>query len=342
MFKSQDTTLNTTIAASLIVSLLGLFYLRRKLVTMPLTDDEKLERDLVNEPESPLLSNHSQHIQVRGHKLRVVYIPCTKPEAPLIVFIHGLGGQASQWEAQLDFFAKRNTANLLAVDMLGCGKSETATEWDAYRTQSLAEDVITVLHKYAKKDDKQQIMVVGHSYGCAVATYVASSSINITTLVLIAPKAQLDAKQQKGKQWIRYIPDWLFDRGRRADRRGGLYSKSVNRFLNPDEEIDQVTRRKQLFWNLSSRTPVYKRYVYGVDLPSSDVYKRINAKQVKLIGGSKDTMVPPSDMEIISRALDNHQDLPLLVQGAGHMPMVTHANQINMTLTTLGHPYFSC
>lgn len=53
-------------------------------------------------------------------------------------------------------------------------------------------------------------------------------------------------------------------------------------------------------------------------------------------------MVPPSDMEIIRRALDNHQDLPLLVQGAGHMPMVTHANQINMTLTTLGHPYFSC
>lgn len=184
--------------------------------------------------------------------------------------------------------------------------------------------------------------MIGHSYGCAVATYVAASSINITTLVLIAPKAQLDAKQQKGKQWIRYIPDWLFDRGRKADRRGGLYSKSVNRFLNPDQEIDNATRRKQLFWNLSSRTPVYKRYVYGVDLPTSDVYKKITAKQVKLIGGSKDTMVPPSDMEIIRRALDNHQDLPLLVQGAGHMPMVTHANQINMTLTTLGHPYFSC
>lgn len=43
---------------------------------------------------------------------------------------------------------------------------------------------------------------------------------------------------------------------------------------------------RQLFWNLSSRTPVYKRYVYGVQLPTSDVYKRITAKQVKLIGGS--------------------------------------------------------
>ncbi|CDH49837.1 dual specificity phosphatase catalytic domain-containing protein [Lichtheimia corymbifera JMRC:FSU:9682] len=344
MFKSQDTTSNTTIAASIIASILGLLYLRRKLIAMPLSDDEKLERDLLNESESSLLANHSQHVQVRGHKLRVVYIPCTKPEAPLILFIHGLGGQASQWETQLDFFAKRDTANLLAVDMLGCGKSEVSKEWDAYRTQSLAEDVIAVLHKYAKEDDKQQIMVVGHSYGCAVATYVAASSIsNIATLVLIAPKAQLDAKQQKGKQWIRYIPDWLFDRGRRADRRGGLYSKSVNRFLNPDQEIDDGIRRKQLFWNLSSRTPVYKRYVYGVQLPTSDVYKRITAKQVKLIGGSMDTMVPPSDMEIINRALDDHhQDLPLLVQGAGHMPMVTHANQINMTLTTLGHPYFSC
>lgn len=118
--------------------------------------------------------------------------------------------------------------------------------WDAYRTQSLAQDVIQVIRHYAKEDDddKQPIMVIGHSYGCAVATYVAASSINITTLVLIAPKAQLDAKQQKGKQWIRYIPDWLFDRGRQADRRGGLYSKSVNRFLNPDQEIDNATRRK--------------------------------------------------------------------------------------------------
>lgn len=126
--------------------------------------------------------------------------------------------------------------------------THTLFRWDAYRTQSLAQDVIAVLHKYAKGDDdnKQQIMVVGHSYGCAVATYVAASSSinNITTLVLIAPKAQLDAKQQKGKQWIRYIPNWLFDRGRRADRRGGLYSKSVNRFLNPDEEVDDGIRRR--------------------------------------------------------------------------------------------------
>lgn len=51
MFKSQDTTSssNTAIAASIVASILGLLYLRRKLIAMPLSDDEKLERDLLNE-----------------------------------------------------------------------------------------------------------------------------------------------------------------------------------------------------------------------------------------------------------------------------------------------------
>lgn len=68
-----------------------------------------------------------------------------------------------------------------------------------------------------------------------------------------------------------------------------LLEESMYQTMNPETPSKSLASR-QLFWNLSSRTPVYKRYVYGVDLPTSDVYKKITAKQVKLIGGSKVTL----------------------------------------------------
>lgn len=74
-----------------------------------------------------------------------------------------------------------------------------------------------------------------------------------------------------------------------------LLEESMYQTMNPDKPSKLLVFR-QLFWNLSSRTPVYKRYVYGVDLPTSDVYKKITAKQVKLIGGSKVTLGEICDM----------------------------------------------
>lgn len=68
MFKSQDTsTSNTaTVAASIIASILGLLYLRRKFIHRPLTEDEKLERDLVNERNlSPCRTSFTTHCSLR-------------------------------------------------------------------------------------------------------------------------------------------------------------------------------------------------------------------------------------------------------------------------------------
>ena len=74
-------------------------------------------------------------------------------KVPLIVFIHGLGGQVilsvcvcvlpveysytyalslflfdqvSQWKCQIEYFS--HTAHILAIDLLGCGKSQVSSE----------------------------------------------------------------------------------------------------------------------------------------------------------------------------------------------------------------------
>lgn len=88
-------------------------------------------------------------------------------------------------------------------------------------------------------------VIVAHSYGCSIATHVAASPLiqpNLKGLVLIAPKEHMEEAQEKSQRTLRWIPDWLFECARIADRKGGLYSKSVNRFLGLD--ADDKLRRK--------------------------------------------------------------------------------------------------
>lgn len=114
--------------------------------------------------------------------------------------------------------------------------------WSAYNSDSLANDVRTLLET---RYQSQSIVIIAHSFGCSIATYLAGSpslSASIKGLVLIAPKAHTDEKQQKGIRVLRWIPEWLFDGLRVADRKGGLHSKSVARMLG--STTDQTLRRR--------------------------------------------------------------------------------------------------
>lgn len=90
------------------------------------------------------------------------------------------------------------------------------------------------------------MVIIAHSFGCSIATYLAGSASLascIKGVVLIAPKAHIDEKQKKGIRVLRWVPDWLFDGLRVADRKGGLGSKSVHRMLG-DTSDEQLKRRR--------------------------------------------------------------------------------------------------
>lgn len=99
------------------------------------------------EPE--IITENTQFVEINGHKLRIVHIIHELgSKVPLIVFIHGLGGQVgctvcfvccivmvltlcffdqvSQWRCQIEYFS--HTAHILAIDLLGCGKSQVSKE----------------------------------------------------------------------------------------------------------------------------------------------------------------------------------------------------------------------
>ena len=45
--------------------------------------------------DSKYLLEHTRMVNVRGHRLRIIDAPGKKPDQPLLLFIHGLGGQVS-------------------------------------------------------------------------------------------------------------------------------------------------------------------------------------------------------------------------------------------------------
>jgi pimeloyl-ACP methyl ester carboxylesterase len=126
--------------------------------------------------------------------------PCP---APLLVFIHGLGGSVAQFNPIL--LSLSNLASCLAIDLPGCGLSSFAPKkWEAYTTDALVQLLAVVIEQHRAVDENQQVVLVGHSMGCSLAALLASPSSPhahllseyIAGLIAICPKADPPTEQQ--------------------------------------------------------------------------------------------------------------------------------------------------
>lgn len=123
------------------------------------------------------------------HEIRISSNPLVRlsaidvsPERPkrTIVFIHGFGGKAEQWQYQMQKFAMDN--RVIALDMRGHGLSDKpSTGYDMPRIQL---DLETAL---AQLNVSTPFVLVGHSFGGAVVTeYALNHPENVERLILIA------------------------------------------------------------------------------------------------------------------------------------------------------------
>ncbi|CAO3591437.1 unnamed protein product [Absidia cylindrospora] len=335
---SSNTFLIVTLATAFSIAL----YVcpRRRRLTAKFTNNaqQKYEQQIVDEDESALLTTHTNYVMVNQHELRIIEIPHHDRTVPLMVFIHGLGGQAAQWEHQLKHFSE--SYHVLAVDLVGCGYSEVVSEWSCYTASSLAEDVVQLITADDRYPVSRPLIMVSHSYGCSVATFACASDWikhRLIGLVMISPKADLDKDQSKGQTFLPWIPDFMIDNARTKDRQGGLYSNSVERLL--DADASDELRKSQLRWNLMSRTDVYKRMATGASFPTPEIYDKLTGTNILLIGGQEDKITPPSEMDIIKSRLPGMKSAPHVIPGVGHMSLVAKPHVVNdlidVFLTTL-------
>ncbi|KAG0085513.1 hypothetical protein BGZ93_000632 [Podila epicladia] len=234
------------------------------------------QRALEPSPMDPLLKNNIQFVSVNGKKLRVVHIPhALGSKVPLVVFIHGVGGQLEQFEKQIIALS----ANILAVDMCGYGGSDVPESYGHYTTEAYVEDMVALLQRYRSEDT----VLICHSYGCAIGTLLYERmQQSIKGIVMIGPKALVTLHEQQSKTKLAKTPDWAVDLVRKVDRIGGIHSQSVNRLVHASASDD--LRQRQLRWNKASKTFVLKRLMAGVHYPTQQDFCKIQCPLLLLAG----------------------------------------------------------
>ena len=122
-------------------------------------------------------------VEIRPGRRINLSIYKSNPLHPTIFMVHGMGGRGYQWREQVRHLKDRYT--LVVPDLLGQGESEKP--WpgqDLYCFEELNKDIQVLFENYASA----QNYVFGHSYGGALATFLAKEKPNqIQKLILITP-----------------------------------------------------------------------------------------------------------------------------------------------------------
>lgn len=232
---------------------------------------------------------------------------------PLLVFIHGLGGQMSQFEPLLQEF--RNCSDIFTFDLPGFGlskrpsrsseggihfsslsefsiedqdkleKTSDALSWEDYKTDNIVNLIMTVLET---KFPKRQIILIGHSMGTHISLQLAKKfpKGRVESLILLTPPKlssvkpfdKLPIATKTFLNFSSYIPK-MFDWYRVLDRSGGFNSKSVNAYIfnekNDNEDDNTFKKLTQYRWNLDTDSETFLKYLKGFQSVTEDEFRGI-------------------------------------------------------------------
>jgi len=116
------------------------------------------------------------------YHLHIRRIHRRKKAKATLLFIHGLGSTGAMWNKAID--ALPETVNIVAVDLLGFGKSPNPY-WETYNAKAQARSLLAT---YIKLRLRGPVIVIGHSLGALVAVEFARRyPLLVKTLILCSP-----------------------------------------------------------------------------------------------------------------------------------------------------------
>ena len=246
-------------------------------------------------------------------------LPKRPKPLPLLVFIHGLGGSLLQFNSLLNSMV--NIAPCFGIDLPGCGLSLFSPRtWEAYSHSALSELVTVAISRACSASSTCEVVLMGHSMGCSIAASICSKrshlaegfKFRVIGMIAICPKASLPAAHEvKIYRRLLMIPTPLFNLWRLWDRRGGVESTSVARFVGDDAPLE--TKALQLKFNEQSRTGVWRRMAWGAlpsnhskkphgGLPGPTIWAGIPGP-LFLVAGEADHITRTEEVSIICKAL---------------------------------------
>ncbi|HEX6179008.1 MAG TPA: alpha/beta fold hydrolase, partial [Thermoanaerobaculia bacterium] len=113
-----------------------------------------------------------------------------------IVFIHGNGANLTQWSAQLPHF--RRSRRAIAYDLRGMGRSDVPVSGE-YTIDGMVED----LHRLVNALNVDTFVLVGHSYGGAVAAaYAARYPERVAGVVFADAAGDIKATREQSERFL--------------------------------------------------------------------------------------------------------------------------------------------
>ncbi|SCV03156.1 LAME_0H08152g1_1 [Lachancea meyersii CBS 8951] len=221
---------------------------------------------------------------------------------PVFVFIHGLGGNMTQFEPLLRLLAELNEG-FLALDLPGFGYSDEMTEYDIATVAGIVEKTVQI-HTQRKK-----LVLVGHSLGCHIVMHFISefaSNYDIRDAVFLSPAApdlpQLKSLMASIGLWVLAKVPVLFDWYRTYfDQKKGLESSGIKKFHH---KSDTYRKLWQFFYNVQIKSRSIIQYLRGwtpINWSSDTVAGLASAV---VITGKLDPITPLSTAKSFYAALD--------------------------------------
>ncbi len=226
-------------------------------------------------------------------RLSAVDISPDRPQRTF-VFLHGFGGQASQWKYQLQHFSLEN--RVIALDLRGHGASDKpAGKYDMPQLQADLETALKALKVHGT------FVLAGHSFGGAIATeFALHHPEQIEALILIATAGEFKL-------------NWLY--------RLGLHLPNILLRL-----IAPLTRQ----W-LSAPPHALKPF-YLHNLSKWIGWERFAALQVPtlVVRGHRDLVFERPMFEKVARSIPGAEEADIRV--SGHMVMLERREAVDRAI----------
>ncbi|CAK9438384.1 uncharacterized protein LODBEIA_P26080 [Lodderomyces beijingensis] len=216
-------------------------------------------------------------------------------ESPVVVFIHGMGGQMSQFEPLMGLLSQ--CCEVISLDLPGFGNSKVkflenhkfltpiskeeqeriATSiakmaWQDFQT----DNIVCIIKAFLTQELPQhkKLILIGHSMGTHICVKLAKSlpKSSVEGMILLTPPTIVDdvhvdktssstPKSHSLFKIFTYFPT-AFDYFRIWDRLPGLSSVSVARQLS-NTSANSYNSLRQFRWNLDVNSSIVLKYGYG-------------------------------------------------------------------------------
>lgn len=249
----------------------------------------------------------------RELNLSIYKNPSSKGTAFLI---HGLGGRADQWKEQVDILKKHYT--LIIPHLLGHGQSEKPKVGlhNPYSFPKFDNDLHAIFNRF----QTEQNIVLGHSYGGALATSLAMDNQNkINHLILIDP---LPCQPMIQMPFVYRLPAFILEWIR------PLLEKNFEKLAFDPTANQMLISNEKLAGNIN------RMYVIKATIEGMKKIPNINVSQLQvptlIIIGEEDKVISPLAIKEYYQAIPYHQFQ--VVSHAAHMSMLEKPNEVNSFL----------